>query len=142
MALESGFFNSVGGDRLYNADDMSRYFEHILSNGIFKRINRCLEVSPAGGMTLAVAAGAGLINCRWFRAASAETVTIPAAHAVLPRFDVVVARLDMSDSVRWYPARLLNPLPSLPLCARRRCTTWRWRWFTSRQAQPPSRRRT
>lgn len=112
MALESGFFNSVGGDRLYNADDMSRYFEHILSNGIFKRINRCMEVTPADGMTLAVAPGAGLINCRWFRAAAAETVTIPAAHAVLPRFDIVVARLDMSDSVRAVTLQVISGTPS------------------------------
>ena len=112
MALESGFFNSVGGDRLYNADDMSRYFEHILSNGIYKRIYRCFEVSPAEGMTLNVAAGAGLINCRWFRAASAETVTIPAAHAVLPRFDMVVARLDTSDSVRAVTLQVISGTPS------------------------------
>lgn len=100
MALESGFFNSVGGDRLYNAEDMSRYFENILSSGIFKRIENCLKVSPSSGMSLTVAPGAGLIDCHWFRAATAETVTIPTAHAVLPRFDAVVARLDMSDSVR------------------------------------------
>lgn len=112
MALESGFFNSVGGDRLYNADDMSRYFEHILSNGIFKRIENCLKVSPAGGMELNVAAGAGLINCRWFRAAAAETVTIPAAHAVLPRFDIVVARLDMSDSVRSINLQVASGAPA------------------------------
>lgn len=112
MALESGFFNSVGGDRLYNAEDMSRYFEHILSNGIFKRIYNCFQVSPAGGMTLNVAAGAGLINCHWFRAAAAETVTIPAAHAVLPRFDVVVARLDMSDSVRAITLQVVSGAPS------------------------------
>ena len=112
MALESGFFNSVGGDRLYNADDMSRYFEHILSNGIFKRINRCLQVSPADGMSLTVAPGAGLINCRWFRATAAETVTIPAAHAVLPRFDIVVARLDTSDSVRSITLQVISGTPS------------------------------
>ena len=112
MALESGFFNSVGGDRLYNADDMSRYFEHILSNGIFKRIENCLKVSATGSMALNVAAGAGLINCRWFRAASAETVTIPAAHAVLPRFDVVVARLDMSDSVRAIKLQVVSGTPA------------------------------
>lgn len=112
MALESGFFNSVSGDRLYNADDMSRYFEHILSNGIFKRIHRCLEVTPADGMTLTVAPGAGLINCRWFRAAAAETVTIPAAHAVLPRFDIVVARLDMSDSVRAITLQVISGTPA------------------------------
>lgn len=100
MALESGFFNSVGGDRLYNAEQMSRYFENILSSGIFKRIENCLKVTAGTGMTLNVAAGGGLIDCHWFRARAAETVTIPTAHAVLPRFDNVVARLDMSDSVR------------------------------------------
>lgn len=112
MALESGFFNSVAGDRLYNAEDMSRYFENILSSGIFKRIDNCLKVSPSSGMTLAVAAGAGLIDCHWFRAMSAETVTIPTAHAVLPRFDVVVARLDMSDSVRAITLQVVSGAPA------------------------------
>lgn len=100
MALESGFFNSVNGDRLYNARDMSRYFEHILSSGIFKRITDCFKVTAAGGMALNVAPGAGLIDCQWFRAEAAETVTIPTANAVLPRFDTVIARLDLSDTAR------------------------------------------
>ncbi len=112
MALESGFFNSVGGDRLYNAEDMSRYFENILSSGIFKRIDNCLKVSAPGGMSLNVAAGAGLINCHWFRAAAAETVTIPTAHAVLPRFDIVVARLDMSDAVRAITLQVVSGAPA------------------------------
>ena len=112
MALESGFFNSVGGDRLYNAEDMSRYFENILSSGIFKRIDNCLKVSASGGMALNVAAGAGLINCHWFRAAAAETVTIPTAHAVLPRFDIVVARLDMSDAVRAITLQVVSGSPA------------------------------
>lgn len=112
MALASGFFNSVGGDRLYNAEDMSRYFENILSSGIFKRIDNCLKVSASSGMTLTVAAGAGLINCHWFRAMAAETVTIPTAHAVLPRFDIVVARLDMSDSVRAITLQVVSGEPA------------------------------
>lgn len=112
MALESGFFNSVNNDRLYNAEQMSRYFENILSSGIFKRIENCLRVSPGSGMKLTVAPGAGLIDCHWFRANSAETVTIPAAHAVLPRFDIVVARLDMSDSVRAITLKVVSGTPA------------------------------
>lgn len=100
MALESGFFNSVNGDRLYNARDMSRYFENILSSGIFKRITDCFKVSAGEGMNLTVAPGAGLIDCQWFRSNAAEIVTIPAAHAILPRFDTVIARLDLNDEVR------------------------------------------
>lgn len=112
MALESGFFNSVGGDRLYNAEQMSRYFENILSSGVFKRIENCLRVTAGNGMTLTVAPGAGLIDCHWFRARTSETVTIPTAHAVLPRFDAVVARLDMSDSVRAITLDVVSGTPA------------------------------
>lgn len=112
MALESGFFNSIGDDRLYNAEDMSRYFENILSSGIFKRITNCLKVSAASDMTLTVAPGAGLIDCHWFRARTAESVTIPTANAVLPRFDIVVARLDMSDSVRAITLEVVSGIPA------------------------------
>lgn len=112
MALESGFFNDVNGDRLYNADDMSRYFENIMSSGIFKRITDCLKVSAASGMTLTVAPGAGLINCRWFRTETPESVTIPTANAVLPRFDIVVARLDMSDAVRSISLQVVSGTPA------------------------------
>lgn len=112
MALESGFFNSVNGDRLYNAEQMSRYFENILSSGIFKRIDNCLKVSATSGMVLNVAAGAGLINCRWFRSVAAEAVTIPTAHAVLPRFDIVVARLNTSDEVRAITLEVVSGTPA------------------------------
>lgn len=111
MALESGFFNSVNNDRLYNARDISRYFENVLSSGIFKRIENCFKVSAFSGMNLSVAPGAGLIECQWFRSEIDEGVTVPTAHAVLPRFDNVVARLDLSDSVR---AITLTVVPGTP----------------------------
>lgn len=112
MALESGFFNSVNGDRKYNAEHISRYFENIMSSGIFKRIENCLLVSANGGMTLTVAPGAGLIDCHWFKARAAETVTIPTANAVLPRFDIVVARLDVSDNVRAIALDVVSGTPA------------------------------
>lgn len=112
MALESGFFNSVNNDRLYNARDISRYFENVLSSGIFKRITNCLKVSAASGMTVNVAPGAGLIDCQWFRAATAQTVTIPAANAVLPRIDNVVARLDLSEETRAITLKVITGTPA------------------------------
>lgn len=112
MALESGFFNSSGGDRKYSAEQMSRYFENILSSGIFKRIPDCLKVTAGGGMALTITPGAGLIDCHWFRAKAAETVTIPTAHAVLPRIDNVVARLDLSESVRAITLQVVQGTPA------------------------------
>jgi len=98
--MESGFFNSKNGDRLYNARDISRYFEHILSSGLYKNVNDCMRVSAAGGMSLTVAPGAGLIDCQWFRQETPETLTLETSNAALPRIDTVVVRLDMSDAVR------------------------------------------
>lgn len=100
MAVESGFFNSVNRDRLYNARQVSRYFENILSSGIFKRITNCLKVTAATGMSVNVAIGAGLIDSQWFRVTAAENVPMATAHAVLPRIDNIVARLDLTDEVR------------------------------------------
>jgi len=112
MALESGFFNSVNGDRKYNAEQMGRYFENILSSGIFKRITNCMKVSAGNGMRLTVSPGAGLIDCHWFRTRTAETVTIPTAHAVLPRFDSIVARLNTTDSARAITLEVVTGTPA------------------------------
>ena len=100
MAMESGFFNSKNGDRKYNARDISRYFEHILSSGLYKSIADCMKVTAAGGMNVQVAPGAGLIDCQWFRLDTPETLTIGTANAALPRVDAVVVRLDMTEAVR------------------------------------------
>lgn len=112
MAMESGFFNSRNGDRKYNARDISRYFEHVLSSGLFPTIADCMKVSAGGGMTLTVAPGAGLIDCQWFRSETPETLTIGTANAALPRVDSVVVRLDMSDSVRAIAFAIVEGAPA------------------------------
>ena len=98
--MESGFFNSKNGDRKYNARDISRYFEHILSSGLYKSVTDCMKVTAAGGMSLTVLPGAGLIDCQWFRQETPENVTTGTAKAALPCFVTVVVRLDLSDNVR------------------------------------------
>jgi hypothetical protein len=35
MAFKCGFFNSINGDRLYNAEDMNNPYSRIVSNGVF-----------------------------------------------------------------------------------------------------------
>ena len=35
MSMRSGFFNSVDGDRLYNAEDMTMPYRNLISNGVF-----------------------------------------------------------------------------------------------------------
>ena len=35
MGQKSGFFNSVNGDRRYNAEDIGRMFDGIIRDGVF-----------------------------------------------------------------------------------------------------------
>ena len=57
MAWTSGFFNSVNGDRLYNADQMSRIFEGLITDGVYESVANKLAVQPNSGMTIQIATG-------------------------------------------------------------------------------------
>lgn len=97
MAISYGFFNSVNGDRTYNADQISEYFDGLVSNGVYESIGGALQVMAVsgGGMTVQVQTGRGLINCKWLNNNSVLTLQITAAHAVLNRYTAVVLRLDI-----------------------------------------------
>ena len=65
MAITYGYFNSVNGDRTYNADQMSEYFDGLVSNGVYESVGGALQVTAGSGMTVNVASGRGIINCKW-----------------------------------------------------------------------------
>lgn len=100
MAVRSGYFNSVGGDRKYNADDMSMYFEKLISSGVYPNPSTNLQVVAATGMTVNVSPGRGIINCRWVNNDAAYPLEISQADAVFDRIDAVIMKLDLSENVR------------------------------------------
>lgn len=95
MAITYGYFNSIDGDRTYNADQMSEYFEGLVSNGVYESVGGALQVLAGSGMTVNVQTGRGIINCKWLRNDSVLTLDITQAHAVLNRYTAVVLRLDI-----------------------------------------------
>lgn len=96
MAITSGFFNSISGDRVYNADQMSQYFQGLISNGVVANLGDEMQVAASSGMTVNVLAGRAYINGKWIYNDSAAALTITAANAALPRWSAVVARLDVT----------------------------------------------
>lgn len=48
MTITSGFFNSRGGDRKYNAEQMSRYFDKLITSGVFPNPSTQLQVVEIG----------------------------------------------------------------------------------------------
>lgn len=96
MAISFGFFNSLNGDRTYDADQMSEYFDGLISNGVYESVGDALQVKAVtgGGMNVQVMPGRGVINCKWISNNSALILEVTAAHAVLNRWTAVVMRLD------------------------------------------------
>lgn len=97
MAVTYGFFNSVNGDRVYNADDMSEYFDGLISNGVFENVGGGLQVVPNTGMNINVNRGRAVINCKWLNNDSVLTLDVTQAHPTLNRYTAVVVRLNVTD---------------------------------------------
>lgn len=96
MAVTYGFFNSVNGDRKYNAEQMSEYFRGIVNEGVFQHLDGGLTVTAGTGLAVSVASGRAIIQNRWVQNSDAMTLSISAASETYARKDAVVVRLNYS----------------------------------------------
>ena len=126
MALKFGFFNSVNGDRKYNADDISNYFLKLISNGVFATPSNAMQVQASTGMTVSVSAGWAFINCKWLENTAAYPLTLDAADVVLNRIDRIVLRLSESPRTMGIYIKKGTPAstPTAPELSRTKGTIW------------------
>ena len=97
---ESGFFNSVNGDRVYNADQMSSIFEGLITDGVYEAVGDKLAVQPSSGMTIQIASGRGWCNKHWFNNTTPYQMTLEASDVTLNRWCAVCIKVDTTDNVR------------------------------------------
>ena len=45
MAVTSGFFNSLYGDRKYNAEQFSAMFDNLITDGVFSNVGNAFQVT-------------------------------------------------------------------------------------------------
>ena len=99
MAITYGFFNAIKQtdgtyDRTYNADQMSGYFEGLVSDGVYENVGDAMQVIASGGMQVQVKSGRMLIDSKWLKNDAAYSIDITPAHVTLNRYTAIVARLD------------------------------------------------
>ena len=100
MAWTSGFFNSVNGDRLYNAEQMSSIFEGLITDGVYASVGNKLAVQPNSGMTIKIGTGRGWFGRHWVNNDSEYVLTLAASDVILNRYVAVCIKVDDTDSVR------------------------------------------
>ena len=96
----SGFFNSVNGDRVYNADQMSAIFNGLITDGVYASVGDKLAVQPNNAMTIQIATGRGWFDKRWVENDSEYLMTLEASDVLLNRYCAVCIRVDTTDSGR------------------------------------------
>lgn len=100
--IRCGFFNSVNNDKTYDAEDMGKIFEGIISDGVFNNINKgnSFKVTKNNNtMTVNVAAGKAWFYNRYFEIVGNETITLRNGD-INPRWDAICIKIDNSSSVR------------------------------------------
>lgn len=100
MAVTGGFFNSKNGDRKYNAEQISRYFDKIITSGVFPNPSTNLQVVEAGGMNVQVMPGRGMMDCHWINNDSNLQLALEPSDVVLNRIDAIIMKLDLTEEVR------------------------------------------
>lgn len=97
MAIRSGFFNSVNGDRKYDARRFAEYFATFIGNGVFPNPSDNLQIISNNDMTITVKPGKAWINGYILINDDDYILEIDPADGVLNRIDRIVARYDVVD---------------------------------------------
>lgn len=94
--IRFGFYDSLNGDRRYDALDMSSLFDGVILDGMYATINHYMEVEPVAGTGLRVVVrpGRAILNHTWNYNDSNLQLSLGTAHASLSRKDAIVLEVN------------------------------------------------
>lgn len=111
MALSYGFFNSLDGDRKYDAKQMAQIFDGILNDGVFQSIGEYFATKPGTGLQVKVGSGRAWFNSTWTLSDADIPLSLAVADVTLGRYDAVVLEVDHSQAVRANSIKVLTGTP-------------------------------
>lgn len=100
MALTYGFYNSINHDRRYNALQMSRLFDGIITDGVFMNIGTAMTVTAGLGLTVNVGIGRAWFNSTWTLNDAVYPIEATASDILRDRIDAVVLEVDQRETTR------------------------------------------
>lgn len=112
MSLTYGFYNSIGGDRKYNALQMSSIFDGIIKDGVYMTIGDALAVKQSSGMTVTIGEGRAWFNHTWTLNDSLYPITLDASDVLLNRIDAIVLEVNANTTVRANSFKIVKGTPA------------------------------
>lgn len=112
MAITSGFFNSLNGDRKYDATQFSALFNNLITDGVFMNVGSTFEVKASGAAAVTVGVGRAWFNGIWVYNDALYPMAVREAEVVLDRIDAIVIEIDHNEAVRTGTIRWVYGTPS------------------------------
>lgn len=94
MALSYGFYNSLDGDRKYDAEDFGRMFDGIITDGVIGSVGDAFAVKAAGENKITVGSGRAWFNHTWSYNDAPVTLTLKEADALSDRYDAIALAIN------------------------------------------------
>ena len=100
MAVTYGFYNSLNGDRKYNAMDISRLFDGLIKDGVFMSVGSAFIVEASSERVVNVGIGRAWFNNTWTYNDAILPLRLSACDILLNRIDAVVIEVNTNDNIR------------------------------------------
>lgn len=94
MAVTSGFFNSINGDRKYSAEQFGAIFDGVIVDGVFASIGDKFRIVPAGGSAVEVGSGRAWFRHVWIWNDAPIRLDLNPADVLTNRIDTIVIEID------------------------------------------------
>ena len=103
MGLTYGFYNSVDGDRRYDADQFSSFLDGIVYDGVYGAYGNCFNVinDETEDLGITVDTGRAWFNHTWTLNDTYYKLTMPESDLLLDRIDAVVIEVNKEDRVNY-----------------------------------------
>lgn len=111
MAFTFGFYNSLNGDRKYNAEQISAIFDGLVSDGVYDTIGDHFAVRPGNGMQIVVGTGRAWFDHTWNYNDSPLPLFVASSDITLSRYDTVVLEVNSANQVRENIIKIVNGVP-------------------------------
>ena len=114
MSVTYGFYNSLNGDRKYNAEQVSSIFDGIVMDGILQSVGNKMVVKAMDtpNLQVKVLTGRAWFNHTWILNDATLALTIPTPEKLLNRYDAVVIEVNSSSDVRANTIKIISGTPA------------------------------
>jgi len=112
MSITYGFYNSLNGDRKYDAVQMSQMFDGLIVDGVFASIGTCFVAEADTGLNVNIGIGKAWFNSTWTFNDAILPIEAPISEVLLDRIDAVVIEVNTSEAVRNNDIKFVQGVPS------------------------------